>query len=71
MDINQECKEWIELFCGYENTDYQGLSEMGIENVIQWMKKDGFTEEQIIQAIENYEKSLLKETSINQLKTKQ
>ena len=71
MDINQECKEWNELFCGYENTDYQGLSEMGIENVIQWMKKDGFTEEQIIQAIENYEKSLLKETSINQLKTKQ
>ena len=71
MDINQECKEWIELFCGYENTDYEGVSTKGILDVIEWMKKDGFTEEQINQAIDNYEKSLLKETSINQLKTKQ
>ena len=70
MDINQECKEWIELFCGYEDTDYEGLSESRMLDVIQWMKKDGFTEEQINQAIDNYEKSLLKETSINQLKNK-
>ena len=28
MKINKELKEWIELFCIYDKTDYENLSEV-------------------------------------------
>lgn len=59
MNVNTEYKEWIELFCAYDSTDYKGLSDGRMLEVFEWMKIDGFTEEQIHQAIDNYEKNFL------------
>ena len=56
MNANQECREWGELFCSYDDTNYEGLSEGRMLEIFQWMKLDGFSEKQIQKAIDNYEK---------------
>lgn len=55
MDINKELKEWIELFCQYDNTDYENLSEGRMLEIREWLKEDEFSEEQINNAINKYE----------------
>ena len=55
MKINKELKEWIELFCIYDKTDYKNLSEVRMFEIREYLKEDGFTEEEIDNAIsENF-----------------
>ncbi len=55
MDINKELKEWIELFCQYDNAHYENLSEGRMLEIREYLKKDRFSEEQINNAINKYE----------------
>ena len=51
MDLNKELKEWIDLFCIYDNTDYENLSEVRMLEIRKFLKEDKFTEEEIDNAI--------------------
>ena len=55
MDINEELKQWVDLFCLYDNTDYENLSEVRMLEIREYLKEDKFTEEEIDNAInENF-----------------
>ena len=58
MKINKELKEWIELFCLYDNTDYINLSEVRMLNIIENLREDLFTDEQIDEAIYQFNKQM-------------
>ena len=54
-DINKELKQWIELFCKYDDVDFENLSEVRMLEIIDYLKEDNFTEEEINEAInKNY-----------------
>ena len=54
-DINKELKQWVELFCKYDETDFENLSEVRMLEIINYLKEDNFTEEEINEAInKNY-----------------
>ena len=58
MKINKELKEWIELFCIYDKTDYENLSEVRMLNIIENLREDLFTDEQIDEAIYQFNKQM-------------
>lgn len=58
MEINKELKEWIELFCLYDNTDYINLSEVRMYQIIDNLREDKFTDEQIDEAIYQINKQI-------------
>ena len=51
----EELKEWIDLFCAYDKTDYENLSESRMLEIRDWLKQDRFSEEQINNLINRYE----------------
>ena len=58
MKINKELKEWIELFCLYDNTDYINMSEVRMLQIIDNLREDSFTDEQIDKAIYEFNKQI-------------
>ena len=58
MDINKELKEWIDLFCLYDNTDYINLSEVRMLQIIDNLREDLFTNEEIDEAIYQFNKKI-------------
>lgn len=54
MNIDINLKEWIELFCLYDNTNYVSLSEVRMYEIIELLKEDKYTTEQIDEAINKY-----------------
>jgi len=54
MNIDKDLKEWIELFCLFDNTNYMSLSEVRMFEIIELLKEDKYNTEQIDEAINKY-----------------
>ena len=55
LNINTELKEWIDYCCQQFKTDWENLPEIAMYEIIGFLKEDGFSEEEITKAINNYE----------------
>lgn len=54
MDINKELKEWVDYCCKQFKTDFENLPEVAMLEIIEFLKEDGFSEKEIDNAINNY-----------------
>ena len=51
MNLELELKEWIDLYCCQYNTDWDNLPEVAMLEIINYLKADGYSEEQIMETI--------------------
>jgi hypothetical protein len=45
--LEKELKEWINYYCKQFNTDFKNLSESVMLEIIEFLKEDGFSEQEI------------------------
>lgn len=55
LNINTELKEWIDYCCQQFKTDFENLPAIAMDEIIKFLKEDGFSEAEITKAINNYE----------------
>jgi len=51
--MEKDLKEWIELFCHAQDTDWENLGEGSVQEIRNFLKEDNYTDQQIDQAINN------------------
>tara|TARA_Y100001938_G_scaffold149240_1_gene235395 strand:+ start:2894 stop:3052 length:159 start_codon:yes stop_codon:yes gene_type:complete len=49
--MEKDLKEWIDLFCSVQNTDWENLGEGAVQEIRNFLKEDNYTDEQINNAI--------------------
>jgi hypothetical protein len=54
MNIDKELKEWVQVYCHNNKTDWENLHEVCALEIRNWLKEDGFSEKEIDNAINNY-----------------
>jgi len=52
--MEKDLKEWIELFCHAQDTDWENLGEGAMQEIRNFLKEDNYTDQQIDQAINNF-----------------
>ena len=49
--MEKDLKEWIELFCYAQDTNWENLGEGAMQEIRNFLKEDNYTNEQINNAI--------------------
>ena len=52
--MEKELKEWIELFCHAQDTNWENLGEGAMQEIRNFLKEDNYTDQEIDKAINNF-----------------